>query len=142
MKFFADLHVHSHFSRATSKNMDIEHLHAWAQLKGLTVTGTGDCTHPGWLEEISARLEPDDNGLYKLKKEYLGFAHNFVPHLLVKPVRFIVTGEISTIYKKNGQTRKIHHVVLLPTIEDAVNLSGRLEKNRQYTFRRQTYFRT
>ena len=68
MKFIADLHIHSRFSRATSKNLDLEHLYVSAQLKGITVVATGDITHPEWFKEISEKLEPAEPGLYRLKK--------------------------------------------------------------------------
>ena len=58
MKFYTDLHLHSHYSRATSKNLNLEYLHLWAQLKGIQVVGTGDFTHPGWMKELQEKLEP------------------------------------------------------------------------------------
>ena len=70
MKFIADLHIHSHFSIATSKNLIPEYLDLWARLKGINVIGTGDAVHPGWLNELKEKLEPAGNGLYQLKKEY------------------------------------------------------------------------
>ena len=70
MKYYADLHIHSHYSRATSKNLNLEHLHLWAQLKGIQVVGTGDFVHPKWMDEIKERLEPAEEGLFKLKDKY------------------------------------------------------------------------
>jgi DNA helicase II / ATP-dependent DNA helicase PcrA len=70
MKFIADLHIHSHFSRATSKTLTPEYLDYHAGLKGIKIVGTGDFTHPGWLAELKEKTEPDGNGLFKLKKEY------------------------------------------------------------------------
>ena len=70
MKFIGDFHIHSHFSRATSKFSTPEHLDYWARLKGITVVGTGDCQHPGWYQELSEKLERCSNGLYKLKNDY------------------------------------------------------------------------
>jgi DNA helicase II / ATP-dependent DNA helicase PcrA len=67
MKFVADLHLHSHFSRATSKDLNFEHLSKWAQLKGVHVVGTGDIAHPGWLQEMKQKLEPAEEGLFRLK---------------------------------------------------------------------------
>ena len=69
MRFIADLHIHSKYSRATSKNMSPEAIWKWAQIKGISVVGTGDFTHPGWLKELSEKIEPSGNGLFKLKKE-------------------------------------------------------------------------
>ena len=67
MKFYADLHIHSHFSRATAKNLDLENLYVWAQLKGIHVVGTGDFVHPGWMKELEEKLEPAEYGFFKLK---------------------------------------------------------------------------
>ena len=72
MEFIADLHVHSKYSRATAKNLDLENLYVAAQLKGVTVVGTGDFTYPAWFSEICEKLEPAEAGLFKLKKEYAG----------------------------------------------------------------------
>ena len=69
MKLVADLHIHSHYSRATSKNLTFEHLARWAQLKGVHVVGTGDIAHPGWLQEMREKLEPAEEGLFRLKAE-------------------------------------------------------------------------
>lgn len=70
MRYYADLHIHSHYSRATSKDLDLEHLYLWAQLKGINVVGTGDFVHPKWLAEIEEKLEPVEEGFFRLKKEY------------------------------------------------------------------------
>jgi PHP family Zn ribbon phosphoesterase len=70
MSFIADLHIHSHFSLATSKELTTEHLHLWARRKGVDVIGTGDCIHPGWLSELQEKLEPTQTGLYRLKTTY------------------------------------------------------------------------
>ncbi|MDP6179340.1 MAG: hypothetical protein QGG48_05555, partial [Desulfatiglandales bacterium] len=67
MKFIADLHVHSHFSRATSRNLDPEHLALWAKKKGITVIGTGDFTHPGWVSELQEKLMEAETGLFQLR---------------------------------------------------------------------------
>ena len=107
MKFVADFHIHSHFSRATSRNLNFEHLHKWAQLKGVQVVGTGDITHPGWLQEIKEKLEPAEEGLFRLKDEHANAVQAEVFQACQSPVRFILSGEISNIYKKNEKTRKI-----------------------------------
>ena len=70
MKYVADLHLHSHYSRATSKDLNFEYLSKWAQLKGVTVVGSGDIAHPGWLKEMKEKLEPAEEGLFRLKDEY------------------------------------------------------------------------
>ncbi|MEW6042432.1 MAG: DNA helicase UvrD, partial [Elusimicrobiota bacterium] len=111
MKFISDLHIHSHYSRATSKNLTPEYLDYWAQLKGIDVVGTGDCIHPGWLAELKEKLLPLGNGLYRLKKEYrITGQRAYLPQKTKKDIYFILTGEISSIYKKNGKIRKVHNV--------------------------------
>lgn len=122
--FIADFHIHSKYSRATSKEGVPEILELWARRKGLALIGTGDFTHPAWREELKEKLVPAGEGLYALKKEFrrqenLAGADDHP--------RFIVTGEISSIYKKNGKVRKVHNLILLPGIEQAEALSHRLE---------------
>ena len=92
MFFYADLHIHSKYSRATSKSCNLEEMAQWAQKKGLGVISTGDFTHPAWFSEIKEKLIPDGNGAYKLKPE-------IEKQVLIsgKPVRFILSVEISTI---------------------------------------------
>lgn len=121
--WIADLHIHSKYSRATSAQCDIPHLDLWARRKGIQLVGTGDFTHPKWREEMRQQLEPADEGVYRLKKEYILPCK--VP--CAQEPRFVISGEISTIYKRDGKTRKVHHVVLLPSLEAAERLSGRLE---------------
>ena len=82
MTFLADLHIHSRFSRATSKNLDLEHLHLAAQMKGLTVLGTGDATHPGWFDEIGEKLVPDGDGLFRLNDELTAACESSVPEMI------------------------------------------------------------
>ena len=119
----ADLHIHSRFSRATSRDCDAPHLDLWARRKGIGLVGTGDFTHPGWRQELEEMLEPEGNGFYRLK-DGLELADQ-TPS--AQPPRFVVSGEISTIYKRGGKTRKVHHVILLPSLEAAADLSHRLE---------------
>ncbi|MHB9131606.1 MAG: UvrD-helicase domain-containing protein [Armatimonadota bacterium] len=123
MTFIADLHIHSRYSRATSQELCFEQLHAWGRRKGIALVGTGDCTHPGWLAEIKEKLAPAGDGVYRLKEEYIP-AGDFPAG--VEDVRFLLTGEISTIYKAAGATRKVHHVVCLPDIAAAARFSERL----------------
>lgn len=115
MKFYADLHIHSKYSRATSKSCTLEELSLWAQKKGITMLGTGDFTHPAWFEEIKEKLEPAGPGVYKLKED------------ANSPVRFVLSVEISTIYKKGDKTRKVHHVVFMPDLEAAGKFRNRLD---------------
>jgi DNA helicase II / ATP-dependent DNA helicase PcrA len=128
MRIVADLHIHSHFSRATSRNLTFEHLTRWAQLKGVHVVGTGDIAHPGWLAEMREKLEPAEEGLYRLKDELARAVQATVPSACHWPVRFVLGGEISNIYKKAGRTRKVHNVVFAPSFAAVGRLQGRLEK--------------
>lgn len=125
MKMIADLHIHSRFSMATSKEGMPENLDFWARKKGISLIGTGDFTHPVWREELKERLVSEGNGLYRLRDEYVKEESRKFPG---EGTRFVVSGEISSIYKKNGKTRKIHNVILLPSLEAADAMAQRLEK--------------
>ncbi len=108
---------------ATSRDCTPEYLDLWARKKGIHIVGTGDFTHPAWREELAEKLEPAEDGLYVLKKEYrLEGAERFD-----SSPRFVVTGEISSIYKKGGRVRKVHSLLILPGLEQAGALAGRLE---------------
>jgi DNA helicase-2/ATP-dependent DNA helicase PcrA len=126
MQFIADLHIHSYLSRATAKNLDLEHLNLWAQLKGITVVGTGDFTHPQWFSELSKKLEPAEDGLFRLKPAFAAATGHMVPPGCQGPVRFLLSVEISSIYKKDGKTRKVHNVVFVPDFELAERFNHRL----------------
>jgi DNA helicase II / ATP-dependent DNA helicase PcrA len=128
MKFIADLHIHSRFSRATARTLDFEHLYISAQLKGITVVGTGDVTHPGWFAEIHEKLVPAEPGLFRLNNTAARIADTQVPLSCRRPVRFLLSSEISCIYKKNGQTRKNHNLVFFPNSQSAAAFIKRLEK--------------
>ncbi|MDD4899264.1 MAG: endonuclease Q family protein [Candidatus Omnitrophica bacterium] len=106
MEFIADFHIHSKYSRATSRDMDVKHLAEWAKLKGITLMGTGDFTHHLWLEELKHHLEDLGNGLYKYQDIY-----------------FILTSEISSIYSKKGRTYRVHNMVIAPSFKtvDKIN---------------------
>ena len=125
MKMIADLHIHSRFSMATSKEGIPENLDFWARKKGISLIGTGDFTHPVWREELKERLVTEGNGLYRLRDEYVKEESRKFPG---EGTRFVVSGEISSIYKKNGKTRKVHNVILLPSLEAADAMAQRLEK--------------
>jgi len=128
MKFIADFHVHSRFSRATAKNLDFENLYISAQLKGLSVIGTGDFTHPGWFAEIKEKLIPAEPGMFKLKDEISRLCDQEVPKLCRRKVRFMLVSEISNIYKKNNKTRKNHNLVFLSDLNQAENFNAKLDK--------------
>jgi DNA helicase-2/ATP-dependent DNA helicase PcrA len=128
MRFIADLHIHSHFSRATSKSLDPEHLALWASKKGIKVIGTGDFTHPGWVTEIQEKLVEAEAGLYKLKSDLQRKVTTKLPTSCSRITRFMLTGEISCIYKKNGKTRKAHHLILMPDMASVLKLNKRLDR--------------
>ncbi len=128
MRFIADLHIHSHFSRATSKSLVPEDLFVWAQKKGITVIGTGDFTHAGWLTELQEKLQPAEAGLYQLKPELQKALVGRIPRSCSSPVRFVLSGEISCIYKRGGRTRKIHNLILMPDFESVKDLNERLSR--------------
>ncbi|HWR61244.1 MAG TPA: UvrD-helicase domain-containing protein, partial [Clostridia bacterium] len=120
----ADLHIHSKYSRATSRDCVPEMLEFWARRKGIDVIGTGDFTHPAWREELREKFVPSGDGLYVLKDEFR--KEDKIAGADFKP-QFIISGEISSIYKKNGRVRKVHNLVLLPDLEHAEAISHRLE---------------
>jgi uncharacterized protein (TIGR00375 family) len=109
MKFVADFHIHSKYSRATSPDMNIKTLSEYAKLKGISLLGTGDFTHYLWLEELKTALKDSGNGLF----EYNG-------------INFMLTGEISSIYSKNGKVRKIHNVIFVPSFDIADKINAAL----------------
>ena len=113
MKFIADFHIHSKYSRATSKEMEVEALGRWAKKKGIDLMGTGDFTHPFYLSELKTKLEPKGNGLFQLKRGD-------------KKTDFILTGEVSNIYHQGGRLRKIHTVVFAPSIKVVEKINTKL----------------
>ena len=115
MKQIADLHIHSRFSMATSRDGTVEMLDLWARKKGITLIGTGDMTHPVWRQELKEKLIPAEQGLFRLKEEYI------LPEAARYPGKapsFVLSGEISSIYKKGGKTRKVHS--LNPAFRDSM----------------------
>ena len=129
MQFVADIHIHSKYSRATSKDMDVEHLDKWAKIKGIKVLGTGDFTHPLYLKELKENLEPAESGLFKLKKARIkkndnGMLGGF--NLPENDTRFMLTAEISCIYSKNNRTRKIHLLLFAPSFEVVEKINAHL----------------
>ena len=128
MAFYADLHVHSKYSRATSRNCDLEHLALWARKKGITVVGTGDFTHPAWLAELKDKLVPAEPGLFRLRPDLERSVAERLPRACHGPTRFMLSVEISTIYKKGEVTRKIHHLIYAPDFATAEAVNHRLGK--------------
>ena len=119
MLYYTDLHIHSKYSRATSKSCNLEELAIWAKKKGLSLISTGDFTHPAWFAEIKDKLVPSDNGTFRLKPE--------IEKQIGASVKFILSVEISTIYKKWDKTRKVHHVVFVPDLQTAENFRNKLD---------------
>jgi uncharacterized protein (TIGR00375 family) len=99
MPYICDLHIHSKYSRATSKDMDIDNLSKWAKIKGISMLGTGDFTHPEWLKELKNKL---------IEKEYGIYSHN--------GVNYILSTEVANIYFKNGKVRRIHNIIIAPSL--------------------------
>ena len=129
MRFHADVQIHSKYSRATSKNADLENIALWARKKGITVVGTGDFTHPLWLREIKEKLVPAEPGLFRLRPEIEEAIYLKSPRSCANDtVRFMLEVEISTIYKKGDKVRKIHHLIFVPTLEAADKLVASLSK--------------
>jgi len=128
VRFFADLHVHSKFARATSSDLDLEHMALWAAKKGVGVLGTGDFTHPGWLAEIREKLLPAEPGLFRLKPELERWCTERFPPFASQPTRFLLQVEISTIYKKGDKTRKVHHCHYMPDLAAAERFIARLAR--------------
>jgi uncharacterized protein (TIGR00375 family) len=113
MKLIADFHLHSKYSRATSRDMDLENLDRWAKIKGINILGTGDFTHPEWFKTLREELEPVEPGLFKFKKSN-------------SEIRFILTTEISCIYSKNGRVRKIHIILFAPSFKVVEKINAHL----------------
>ncbi|HET8640569.1 MAG TPA: UvrD-helicase domain-containing protein, partial [Pseudonocardiaceae bacterium] len=126
--YVADLHIHSRYSRACSRDLDLSNLTWWARRKGITLLGTGDFTHPAWLEHLREALEPAEPGLYRLKRELTGEVERRLPPRLAgaDQTRFQLSVEISTIYKRGERTRKVHHLVYLPDLDAVARFNARL----------------
>jgi DNA helicase II / ATP-dependent DNA helicase PcrA len=128
MRFHADLHVHSKYSRATSRDLDLEHLAAWAARKGIGVVATGDFTHPAWRAELKDKLVPGEGGLFRLRPEIEQAVAHCLPPACQTNVRFMLEVEISTIYKKGEKTRKVHHLIYAPDFSIVDRISERLAR--------------
>jgi DNA helicase-2/ATP-dependent DNA helicase PcrA len=126
--FYADLHIHSRYSRACSKDCDLEHLAWWAGRKGVSVVGTGDFTHPAWMEELRENLVPAEPGMFRLRPDLERRVSRTLPPACRQPVRFLLSVEISTIYKKGERTRKVHHLLYAPSFHAAERITAALAK--------------
>lgn len=127
MRFIADLHIHSKYSRATAKNLDLENVYHAARLKGISLVGTGDFTHPAWMEELETKLVETEPGLFSLKPEIVAAIEPDIPASCGGDVRFILQAEISNIYKKDDRVRKNHNLIYMPDIETAKKFNARLD---------------
>ena len=131
MAFYADLHIHSKYSRATSRNCDLEHLAIWARKKGIAIVGTGDFTHPAWRAEIREKLVPAEPGLFRLRPEIERAVEEQLPPACRSErttTRFMLSVEISTIYKKLDKTRKIHHLIYTPYFDAMDRVTASLDR--------------
>jgi DNA helicase II / ATP-dependent DNA helicase PcrA len=126
--FYADLHIHSKFSRACSRDCDLEHLALVGRRKGISVIGTGDFTHPTWFEELSSTLVPAEPGLFRLREDLERSVEARLPASCRGPVRFMLSVEISTIYKRAERTRKVHHLLYMPDLESAARCTAALRR--------------
>lgn len=128
-ELIVDLHVHSHYSRATSRDCTFDGLYRWGKLKGINIIGTGDCTHPAWFSEMREKLEPAEPGLFRLKPEFAeAIDASLPPSVREQVIRFVPSVEIATIYKKGERVRKLHQLIILPSFESVSELNARLER--------------
>jgi uncharacterized protein (TIGR00375 family) len=122
--FVADLHIHSRYSRACSRDLDLPNLAWWARRKGITLLGTGDFTHPAWYDHLREHLEPAEPGLYRLTAP----GRPLPPSVAEHEVRFMLSVEISTIYKRDDRTRKVHHLIYLPDLDAVARFNAKLAR--------------
>ena len=126
MRFHADLHIHSKYSRACSRDCDLEHLSWWARRKGIRLVGTGDFTHPVWFDHLRENLVSAEPGLFRLREDLdRDITCRLPPSVAAADVRFMLSVEISTIYKRGERTRKVHHLVYVPHFEAAAEFNRR-----------------
>ncbi len=111
MRVVADLHIHSKYSGATSKNSDLEGLSKWAKIKGITLQATGDFTHPLWFKELKEKLKEEEEGIYSYNGQ-----------------RFILSVEVSLIFEVEEKTRKVHVLILTPSLQIAEQINEELSK--------------
>jgi DNA helicase-2/ATP-dependent DNA helicase PcrA len=126
MKFLADFHIHSKYSYATSKFIDLQALAVWGQLKGLTVMGTGDFTHPIWRKELSEQLQPAEQGLFMLRPDLQQKVDENVYASCHRLQRFMLTAEVSTIFRRNGKCYKVHSLIFIPSLHVADAIAAKL----------------
>lgn len=128
MRFIADFHIHSKYSHATSKYMDLLALATWGQLKGIMVMGTGDFTHPVWQTELKKQLQEAESGLFEIKPEYRKQVDRNVYDSCKAQQRFMLTSEVSTIFKRNGRCYRTHSIIMAPSFQVVEKISQELAK--------------
>ena len=131
MRCIADLHIHSLFSRATSKSSHLRGLAAWAAVKGIDLVATGDFTHPGWFAHLYEELMPAEPGLFRLKPDPLYDYAALLPEGLCperhpEEIRFMLGTEISCIYKRAGRVRKVHNLIYAPDMQAVRRINAKL----------------
>jgi DNA helicase-2/ATP-dependent DNA helicase PcrA len=129
MSFYADLHLHSRYAKATSRNADLVELAWWARRKGIGVLGTGDFTHPAWFEELKQRLVPAEPGLFRLRDELDRAVLGRLPGSCRGPLRFLMAVEVSTAFHREGRARRMHHLLYVPNLKSATTLNDRLGRS-------------
>ncbi len=115
LKQIIDLHVHSKYSRACSKSLELPNIAKACEKKGIEIVTTGDFTHPKWFEHLENFLVEENPGLYKLKN-------------YSSPTRFILGTEVACIYKHFGKVRRIHLLLFAPSLECVKKFNAELEK--------------
>jgi DNA helicase II / ATP-dependent DNA helicase PcrA len=133
MSFYADLHLHSRYARATSRNADLVELAWWARRKGITVLGTGDFTHPAWFEELKESLVPAEPGLFRLRDELDRAVVERLPSSCRGPLRVLLAVEVSTTFHRDGRARRMHHLLYVPGLKAAATLNDRLGRRGNIT---------
>ena len=133
MSFYADLHLHSRYARATSRNADLVELAWWARRKGITVLGTGDFTHPAWFGELKQGLVPAEPGLFRLRDELDRDVVERLPPSCRGPLRFLLAVEVSTAFHRDRRARRMHHLLYVPDLEAAAALNDRLGRSGNLT---------
>jgi DNA helicase-2/ATP-dependent DNA helicase PcrA len=133
MSFYADLHLHSRYAKATSRNADLAELAWWGRRKGITVLGTGDFTHPAWFEELRESLVPAEPGLFRLRDELDRAVLDRLPPSCRGALRFLMAVEVATAFHRDGRARRMHHLLYVPELETAATLNDRLGRSGNLT---------
>lgn len=129
MQYIVDLHLHSHYSRATSPDINLEGIYRWGKMKGINIIGTGDFTHPMYFAELKEKLVPTEPGLFKLRDDIAkGIDKELPASVRDNTFRYLLSSEISTIYSKNGKVRKLHNLILLPDLDSVSRFNSILGK--------------